>query len=400
MKFSTLLLLLGGACSASDHPYTIVDTAQAQYYDAQQTIDEPTVNESYFGQDAHYNGHAPNYQNNNDGTISDLITDLMWTREPKTQLTHAEALSGAKNCRIGGYTDWRLPTAKELYSLIQFNGIAPSPHQNNHENFTPFINNEFFKFKYTQANKARRIFETPYATRTLDIDTKHSIAPAYFGIDFANGQIKSYRLTDPNGKAETFSVLYVRGNINYGLNQFKDNLDGTITDTATGLTWMQNDSGQTMDWPAALKYAASMKLAGYNDWRLPNAKELHSLVDYTRSPDSSDSASIQSKFNATPIINEQGIKDYAYYWTSTSYIRPRHADRAVYIAFGRALSHVEDPLAGKEAWLNINGSGSQGSDLKSGAPEASPEGRGPRSNVIRVNNMVRLVRGGTATSSE
>ena len=44
-------------------------------------------------------------------------------------------------------------------------------------------------------------------------------------------------------QGKEFFVKYVRGNNTYGINNFVNNGDGTITDLATGLTWMQFDSG-------------------------------------------------------------------------------------------------------------------------------------------------------------
>lgn len=61
----------------------------------------------------------------------------------------------------------------------------------------------------------------------------------------------------------------------------------TITDLSTGLMWMKGDSGEsagTLDWIEALDWCENLVHAGYDDWRLPNPKELHSLVDYTRAP--------------------------------------------------------------------------------------------------------------------
>ena len=116
-----------------------------------------------------------------------------------------------------------------------------------------------------------------------------------FGVNFADGRIKGYGLRDPRGRGEkTFYVLYVRGNPKYGQNDFDDNGDGTVTDRATGLTWMKRDSGHlgagpkgdgAMTWEQALAWAEGLEHAGHSDWRLPNAKELQSIVDYTRSPE-------------------------------------------------------------------------------------------------------------------
>lgn len=46
--------------------------------------------------------------------------------------------------------------------------------------------------------------------------------------------------------------------------------------------WAKDDSGVKMNWVDALEYAKNSKLSGYSDWRLPNSKELQSLVDYEK----------------------------------------------------------------------------------------------------------------------
>lgn len=68
--------------------------------------------------------------------------------------------------------------------------------------------------------------------------------------------------------------------------RFTDNNDGTITDNQTGLMWTREDSWQVesrwLSWDEAREYThnlAYQKLAGYNDWRLPEKEELLSLVD-------------------------------------------------------------------------------------------------------------------------
>ena len=66
--------------------------------------------------------------------------------------------------------------------------------------------------------------------------------------------------------------------------------NGTVTDTATGLMWAQCAEGlsgsacadgtaATFTWEGALVRARDSGLAGYTDWRLPNIKELSSLVE-------------------------------------------------------------------------------------------------------------------------
>lgn len=70
----------------------------------------------------------------------------------------------------------------------------------------------------------------------------------------------------------------------------EDNGDGTVTDFETGLIWQQGESSEsdiaggasTVEWENAILYCEDLELAGYTDWRLPNHKELRSLVDYER----------------------------------------------------------------------------------------------------------------------
>lgn len=60
---------------------------------------------------------------------------------------------------------------------------------------------------------------------------------------------------------------------------FTDNKDGTITDNITGLMWQKTDGGE-MIFENASSYCKNLKLAGYNDWRLPTSIELFSINNY------------------------------------------------------------------------------------------------------------------------
>ena len=61
--------------------------------------------------------------------------------------------------------------------------------------------------------------------------------------------------------------------------------------------WMQEDNGEGMLWKDALSYAENAEYAGYTNWRLPDAKELQSIVDYSRSPATSGTAAIDPLFS-------------------------------------------------------------------------------------------------------
>jgi len=208
-------------------------------------------------------------------------------------------------------------------------------------------------------------------------------------VNFADGRIKGYGLTMPFGQGDkTFFVTYVRGNETYGINDFSDNSDGTITDNATGLMWITNDSEQTMNWEDALEYAENLEYSGYSDWHLPDVKELQSLVDYSRSPGTTNSAAIDPLFNCTELTNEIGESDYGYYWSSTTHFNwsDAGATNAAYVSFGRAMGYMDG------FWQDVHGAGAQRSDPKEGDPANYPNGNGPQGDAIRISNYVRCVR--------
>ncbi len=371
--------------------YRIVDSNQSVCYDNAAQIACPDANGAFYGQDAQYSGNAAQYQDNGDGTITDLVTGLMWQQDPGTKMTYDQAVAGAASFNLGGYTDWRLPTIKELYSLILFDGTDVSG-CNGTCAVTPFIDTRYFHFSYGDTAAGERVIDSQFATSTKYVSTTMRSEATMFGVNFADGRIKGYGTGPMPGQSssKTFYVLYVRGNTAYGQNSFVSSGNGTITDNATGLTWMQFDSGTGMNWEAALSYCEALDYGGASDWRLPNVKELQSLVDYSRSPDTSGSAAIDPLFQVTSITNEAGQSDYPFYWSSTTHAGSSGSGAfAAYVSFGRALGYMND-------WMDVHGAGAQRSDPKTGSADQFPQGHGPQGDAVRVSNYVRCVRGGSA----
>lgn len=152
--------------------------------------------------------------------------------------------------------------------------------------------------------------------------------------------------------------------------------------------WQKADDGISRDWETALSYAENLNLDNYTDWRLPNAKELQSLVDYTRSPQTTNSPAINTIFDTTSILDPNGNSgQYPYYWTSTTHldgINPYSG--AVYVAFGEAQGELFGSL------LDVHGAGAQRSDPKTGDSSNYPAYFGPQGDVQYVFNYVRCVR--------
>jgi hypothetical protein len=404
--------------------YPIVDSAQTKTYNATAEIAAPVLGQPFYGQDAQFSGTQPSYTLSLDGkTVVDNVTKLTWMRGPNTTLTtpvkadkktlsQAQAWVATVNAmNYGGFSDWRLPAIKELYSLMNFKGTDPSSFSGTDTSvLTPFIDTTYFKFGYGQTSLGERVIDSQYASSNIFVvNPAETGYPKLFGLNLADGRIKGYDLIMPDRVSEkTFFVQLVRGGSGYGANSFTDLGDGTVTDAATGLMWTKGDNGAGITWEDALALVQARNGAnylGHSDWRLPNAKELNSLVNYANAPDFNGRPAIDTTFfTCTAITNENGDADFPYYWTSTTHAgyspTGSPGSEAVYIPFGRALGW---PGSG---WVDVHGAGAQRSDPKIGPPYSfatthviSKNGKtttgyshGPQGDAVRGLNFVRLVR--------
>lgn len=398
------------------------DTGQTVCYDTDgAAMSCPAADQTAYGQDAQYSGNAPSFTDNGDGTITDQVTGLMWQQDPdrnddgkidaQDMMSFAEAVAGASSFQLAGHGDWRLPTIKELYSLIDFSGTTGTAQPSSTsvpDDAVPYIDTRYFSFAYGDTASGLRYIDaqywssTQYVGKTMAGVTSASGDATAFGVNFADGRIKGYG-TDYRIINDKRFVRYVRGDSGYGANQFVANGDDTVTDNASRLMWLQNDSGHfkpgsrgdgSLDWAGALAWCEGLSHAGHGDWRLPNAKELQSLVDYTRSPSTSASAAIDPLFGVTGITDEGGKSNYPSYWTSTTH--RDGPDFAVYIAFGEALGCMNGVVT------DVHGAGAQRSDPKTASGTALGCGTGPQGDVIRVYNHARCVRtasGSTTTAA-
>jgi hypothetical protein len=359
--------------------FVLTDTGQDKFYNDNGTlISKPNEELDYYGQDAQFEGTPSSFKDNGDGTITDLNTGLIWQKTPDYRRHNFyNAFKYVDELEIGGYTDWRLPTIKELYSISNFKGeLSPSDLSKS----KPYLDTRYFDFEYDK----RMPFAGQYwsGTKYVKGGIQNKNIEGAFGFNFADGHIKSYETgLYFNGKDGVTNpgcyVRAVRGKENiYGVNDFIDNQNGTITDKATNLMWQRVDDGATFNWKEALIYAKNNQLAGYTDWRLPNTKELQSIVDYDK--------------KTIPAIDENFFSctnNDGWFWTSTT--QGDFKNTACYIAFGKAYS--KDNSSVKE-YYDWHGAGAQRSDPKSGKIEDYLMESINAADSIRIKNYVRLVR--------
>jgi TolB protein len=132
------------------------------------------------------------------------------------------------------------------------------------------------------------------------------------------------------------------------------NNGAAIYDQATGLTWMQktadtnNNGSITLDdalnWQDALAYCEGLELSGYSDWRVPNIRELKSLVDHR--------TSLAAVLD--PIFQYETAYAACYYWSSTTN-RASYTNDARVVCFGNGVPDQRDKVNDKSYVCCVRG---------------------------------------------
>jgi hypothetical protein len=209
-----------------------------------------------FGEDNDYNINVPFFILNGDGTVTDTITGLMWQQSDGGEMRYDQALIYCDSLTLGGFNNWRLPSAHEAFSIV------------NLQNTNPALDTKVF------TNTGAEYWWT--ADKQVSDTNKVWVTNSGGGI---GNHLKTETISAGGNKK--FHVKAVRI-INFPQvieSHFTDNGNGTITDNLTNLIWQKSPYIDTITWESALTYADTLKLAGYTDWRLPNIKELQSIND-------------------------------------------------------------------------------------------------------------------------
>jgi hypothetical protein len=143
---------------------------------------------------------------------------------------------------------------------------------------------------------------------------------------------------------------------------YTDNGDGTITDNNTGLMWEKksddgglhdkdnvyrwsgNGAQETIwDWLEDINAEGGTGFAGHNDWRIPNLKELQSIVNYENF-NPAVSAAFDTGCVASCTVLTCSCTVASLYWSSTS--RAFSPSGAWFVAFNGGFVNAGDKSVG------------------------------------------------------
>jgi len=262
-KTSHLILHSGG----------LPDTGQTKCYDNLTEIQCPQIGEPFYGQDANYNINPPSYiKMDSQGNylpdsatswvmVQDNVTGLIWEvkrakddtsdysnphdadngytwydSNPETNGGDAgtpgdgtdteDFINSLNSANFGGYSDWRLPTIKELWTIEDYGRYDPAVDSN--------------YFPNTVASQ--------YHSSTTSADINYCA----WRLPFQYGSI-IYGL-----KSHSYYVRAVRGEQSGSFDNLIINGDGTVTDTSTGLMWQQATAPESNNWQNTLSYCENM----------------------------------------------------------------------------------------------------------------------------------------------
>ena len=222
----------------------------------------PLPGENLFGQDPQYAeagmchplAFALDSTVPEEKTVFDYNTGLEWQQKISGKRTWTEAWTYCNELNYGGHDDWRRPTIKELFTIANYDASSSA--------------STLYLKRYLSSGVALWS-DNQSIINSMDAWTLDSNSLPY---------VTTFR-------EKNAAVRCVRGAFtpeNSFVTSTADNGDVIVTDIQTGLMWQKTVNDNDNSFESALSYCENLDYAGYDDWRLPNIKELLSLADYSR----------------------------------------------------------------------------------------------------------------------
>jgi hypothetical protein len=310
-------------------------------------------------------GAVLSYTDNGDGTITDNNTGLMWEKKGDNGGLHdkdngyywsgtgtqetiwdwLDDVNAEGGTGFAGYNDWRIPNAKELQTLVHFQSSPPTTPAAFHNNCVPgatvltgsctatsnywssttWVRSTSMAWGVTFYEALLQAYDKASTPKVRAVRGGSSAFPA-------TGQTTAYMANKNDGIAGPVPVpddgtLQAGGPLS-----FTDNGNGTLTDNNTGLVWeKKGDNGGLHDkdnyywWTGGdfnetiwdwLEDVNAEAFGGAQDWRIPNARELLSIVDFQ------NLWAVPAAFNTNCVpgvtVVNGSCSSQTIYWTSTT----------------------------------------------------------------------------------
>ena len=282
------------------------------------------------------------YVDNQDGTVTDALTGLIWLKDAGclTPGIWTDAITAANQLASGacGLSDgskagqWRMPNVWELESVVDESATSPAVTSG-----SPFVNVNGTYWTSTSYYGGLGGSSTAWAIRMSDgryindatTNLKTSSALGVWAVKgTASGVVKL--------QATGFYVPYMSGDdgtvgagVPLTFPRMKDNGDGTVTDTLTGLIWLKRADCIDQTWAGAVAAVNALATGqcGLTDgsaagsWRMPSRKELESLADRAQNNQADFFDTTWTSGNATIPSMSAVFTNFVtlqYYWTSTT----------------------------------------------------------------------------------
>lgn len=284
------------------------------------------------------NPYASRFTHSGSGRYLDTRTGLEWYVSDGYNTYWSSAINNCESADVGGATDWRLPNVREMLSLLDYGQSTPMLPEGHP--FADWTNTVYWASTLSP-------HDTDYAL-TVNLNNG-AVSVGHRGVSEYCFCLVRW-ITEPSDIAavpKTGQILslvtgddgYYQKGVTVSGERFVDNGNGTVNDSQTGLMWLKDAGaiGRT-EWSNAVEVCESMHFGSYSDWRLPNARELESLVSYsTNSPPVSPDVFDNVKFTQD-----------AAYWTSTTFAED--SDQAVECHFDTACQYPQYKTNSRYVW--------------------------------------------------
>lgn len=192
-----------------------------------------------------------------EGGWKPFVTEENWNLQEYNNTSGDTAVTYCENLTLGEYTDWRVPSLRELQTIIDHETVL----------FGAKIDSTFN-------------YRSPSDVWTSNSSMRFPGMMWY--VDFESGEIDRWYGKDNR------AVRCVRSNSHTSTYASFSKSNGIVVDNQTNLKWQDDysDNNNTVKyaatWLNGISYCENLTLGNYTDWRLPNKNELISLHDHRK----------------------------------------------------------------------------------------------------------------------